>query len=446
MISAPAIAPDIRPDQIAFRRYGLLLKVVALVCILSFPVWLWALFFCAEQDVYAPSFIFTPLFVVACAVGFMPLWRGNPYLKRLLMTGLLARLAVTSLYIWIGVTVYGGSVDAFHYWAMGMQVVRDFSVVGWSAFQPPFWSTNLINNLCGFIQLGTGNTLPGLFVLFSLAALWGGYFFYRAFCIAFCTGDTALYGMMAVLLPSILFWSSAIGKDALSQLFIGLTAYGFARVCQRLEMRSLLICALGIAGVLAVRPHIAAMLAVAVALPFAIGKGRGGWANLAAKIVLIPVLVGVSLWVVGQAGEFLGLETADSQSGIEKVDVLTKGTQIGGSAFNTGQSVVMRVAESPFLIFRPFPWEVNGTMAAVASLEAVGLLWFAWKRRRRFWAAVRQWREPFVAFIFMYTLVFSVAFAAATSNFGILVRERIMMVPLLLMLFCARVGNSPARR
>ncbi len=190
----------------------------------------------------------------------MPLWRGNPYLKQLLSTGILARLAAASLYIWIGVFIYDASVDSFHYWSVGLQRAADFSVVGWSAFQPPFWNTNLINNICGFIMLAIGNTLPGLFVLFTLAALWGGYLFYRAFCIAFPTGDTALYGMLALLLPSNLFWSSAIGKDALAQLFIGLAAFGFAKVCRRLETRSILICAAGTAGVLAVRPHIAAML------------------------------------------------------------------------------------------------------------------------------------------------------------------------------------------
>jgi hypothetical protein len=402
------------------------------------------MFFSAPQDVYAPSLIFTPLIVIACLVGFIPLWRGNPYLKQLLGAGILARLAATSLYIWMGVYLYDMSVDAFHYWGVGMQRAQDFSAIGWSAFPPPYWSTNLINNISGFLMLATGNTLTGLFVLFSMAALWGGYFFYRAFCIAFPSGSTALYGILVVLLPSTLFWSSAIGKDAPAQLFIGLTAYGYAKTCQRLEIRSILICALGIAGVLAVRPHIAAMLAVAVTLPFAIGKSRGGWKNLAAKMLLIPLLAGVSLWLVTQAGQFVGLETADSQNGIEQVNRLTKSTQIGGSAFNSGQPLSVRIAESPFLIFRPFPWEARGGTAAVAALEALGLLWFAWKRRRSLMAAVRRWREPFITFILVYSVLFSVAFAAATSNFGILVRERIMMVPLLLMLFCAKldVGNA----
>ena len=445
MSTVPAFVPNIHPViDGRSRRYLLVGRLVALGCILSSPVWLWALFFSAAEDALAPSLIFTPLIVVACVVGFTPLWRGNPYLKNLLGAGILARLAATSLYIWLGVFVYETSVDAFHYWSVGMQRAEDFSVVGWRAFQPPYQSTNLINNICGFIMLATGNTLPGLFVLFSLAALWGGYFFYRAFCISFPKGNTMLYGMLALLLPSNLFWSSAIGKDALAQLFIGLTAYGFARICQKLGTRSILICAAGIAGVSAVRPHIAAMLAVAATLPFVVGRSRGGWKNLASRVVLIPLLIAVSLWVVSQAGQFVGIETADSQSGIDTINRLTKSTQIGGSAFNSGQSLLVRVAESPFLMFRPFPWEATGGMAAVAAVEALGLLWFAWKSRRVLLMTLRHWREPYITFILTYSLLFSVAFAAATSNFGILVRERIMMVPVLLMLFCSELEQGRA--
>jgi hypothetical protein len=447
MSSSPTLAREIQPSEIvARRRYAFLARLVALGCVLSSPIWLWALLFSVNQDAQAPSLIFVPLMVAACIVAFAHLWRGDRYLEQLLSAGILARLAAASLYIWIGVSVYDGSVDAFHYWTVGMQRANEFSFTGWSAFPPPFWNTNLINNICGFIMLATGDTLPGLFVLFTLAALWGGYFFYRAFCIAFPAGDIALYTILVFLLPSNLFWSGAIGKDALAQLFIGLTAFGYAKVCHRLELRAILTCAIGIAGMLAVRPHIAAMLAVAVTLPFVIGRSRGGARNLAAKIVLIPLLVAISLLVISQAGEFVGLETADSQSSVNTVDRLTKSTQIGGSAFNSGQSLSVRAAQSPFLLFRPFPWEVSSSMSAVASVEALGLLWFAWKRRLGLIAAFRGWREPFVAFILTYSFIFSIAFAAATSNFGILVRERIMMMPLALMLFCARLDRAGAKQ
>ncbi|HWS97808.1 MAG TPA: hypothetical protein VN620_15185, partial [Candidatus Methylomirabilis sp.] len=116
MSSIPTAATQNLPARNAHRRYGRVLRLITLGCILSSPVWLWALLFSADQDSYAPSLIFVPLIIFGCGVAFMPLWRGNPYLKELLTAGILARLSAASLYIWMGVFVYAYSVDGFHYW------------------------------------------------------------------------------------------------------------------------------------------------------------------------------------------------------------------------------------------------------------------------------------------------------------------------------------------
>jgi hypothetical protein len=288
----------------------------------------------------------------------------------------------------------------------------------------------------------TGNALPTLFVIFSLAALWGGYFFYRAFCVAFPQGNRGLYGLLVVLLPSILYWSSAIGKDALEQLFIGISAYGFARVVRRLDFWAILIAAVGIAGASALRPHVGAILAISMLLPFALGRTKGGWMTVTAKIFLLPVLVSCTFFLVKQAQSFVGAESADLQSGIHVLEERNIDTQYGDSTFNQGGSLIKRIVQGPFLPFRPFPWEIHNSMSAVAAVEGLGLFFLLWRKRRECWALIRKWREPYIGFILAFALQFSVIFAAVTSNFGLLVRQRIMLVPIVVMLFCARL---PAR-
>ena len=107
----------------------------------------------------------------------------------------------------------------------------------------------------------------------------------------------------------------------------------------------------------------------------------------------------------------------------------------------------LRLIQGPFLVFRPFPWEAHGAMSAFAALEGLGLFFLAWRKRREIRALTRHWREPYVLFILFFALEFSVIFAASTSNFGILVRQRIMLVPLFLMLLCAKppAGNAVVR-
>lgn len=424
-------------------RYILLTKGILACCLLTAPIWLGALFYSSPGDIpYETSLLFVPLVALGCMWMFTFAWRGDPPLRLLFGTSILARLAATSVYIWMGVVIYGESVDAFHYSSVAVDLAKQFTVIGWAAFKPPYWSTNLINNLCGVICLITGDALPTLMVIFTLAALWGGYFFYRAFCIAFPNGDYRLYAMLIIFFPSILFWSSAIGKDALEQLFIGLTSYGFARWIKKPGLRSGLICAAGGGGAFLVRPHIGAILFIACMVPYTFAGRSRSWVRTAAKVVLMPVLIASTIYIIAFAGSFVGVEGDDAQSGINAANRLTHSSQIGGSAFNEGQSLPVRMALSPFLIFRPLPFEVHNAMAGIASLEGLGFLVFCWIKRRRLKAALRCWRSPYVSFILIYATEFSLAFAAATSNFGILVRQRIMLLPLVFMLFCVNLSKS----
>ena len=421
----------------AWARYTAIIRLVGFVSILCMPFSLWALFWSSPGDYpFFPSMLYVPLVTCCCVLMFNLLRPGDRFVKLLFGVGIAAHLVATGAYVWMGFNVYGG--DALDYWSAGLNLAEQFSVVGWAAFHPPYSSSNLVCNICGIITLVTGNALPTLFVIFSLTALLGGYFFYRAFCLAFPQGNMGLYGLLVVLLPSIVFWSSAIGKDALEQLFIGISAYGFARVTKRLDAPAILVCIIGVAGTIAIRPHIGAIVAMSMLVPFAISKTRGGWMTMAAKILLLPLLAAGTLLIVGQSEEFVGMQNNDLASAIKTLNSQQKNVNYGGSSVNEGASLPRRIGESPFIMFRPLPWEVHNAAAGISSLEGMGLLLVCWGKRREFWALLRSWREPYVGFLLLYSLEFSVIVASATGNFGILVRQRIMLLPLALMLFCAK--------
>jgi hypothetical protein len=430
-------------ERRASVRYYRIARLAGVVGIICSPAALWALFWTSPRDYpFLSSMLFVPLVVCGCAFLFSRLWRQDRFVRLLFAAGITVRLVAAGVYVWVGFFVFNVAADAFHYWSIGLVLANEFSGHGWAAFRPPWLSTNLVDNICGIITVVTGNAMPTLFVIFALAGLWGGYFFYRAFCISFPEGNRGLYGLLIVLLPSILYWSSAIGKDAMEQLFIGIAAYGFARTIRRLDVRAFIISAIGVTGAAAFRPHVGAMLAISMLLPFALGKTKGGWMTVTIKILLLPVLVGCTYLLVKQAQSFVGAEGADLHSGMQVLEDRNLDTQLGGSTFNQREPLAWRILQGPFLPFRPFPWEAHNLFSAVAALEGLGLFFLAWRRRRECWALMRKWRDPYVGFVLAYALQFSVIFAAATSNFGILVRQRIMVVPIVLMLFCAKL---PAR-
>jgi hypothetical protein len=422
-------------------QYSRVIRLVAFASIATSPLWLVALFFTSPQDYsYASSLICVPLLAVVCAVVIAHFTQGDPYLRRLSMASLVAHMAASSFFLWVGIAVYGGVADTFHYWTVGVGIAKTFPIVGWSVFQPPYWSTNLIFNLCGLAALLIGDALPALFIASSFISLAGGYLFYRAFVIAFPDGDRWLFGLLVMFMPSILFWSSFIGKDAPIQFFIGLTCFGFARLTQRPGPRSVLFCTLGLGGALLIRAHVAAMLALAMTFAYVAGKPKTGSGNKAAKLILIPILLAGSYFLVSQAKNLVDSQSdnANSSNVVQEANTLTKFSQTGGSSFNEGVSLPVRIAESPFLIFRPFPWEMHSSMAVASAVESLGLLFLCWRRRREIWSTLRQWRNPYTSFIVMYALIFLVTFGGAISNLGTLLRQRIMMTPVVLMLICAK--------
>jgi hypothetical protein len=180
------------------------------------------------------------------------------------------------------------------------------------------------------------------------------------------------------------------------------------------------------------------MLAIAITFPFVVGKSRTGSTGTIAKIILIPMMLVGTYFLVSQAENFIDLPDEHPTGVVQEANSITKNSQIGGSAFNEGVSLPVRIVESPFLMLRPFPWEMRNALAIAPALESIGLILLCWLRRREIWSTLRHWRDPYVGFILMYSVVFLVTFGGAISNFGILVRQRIMLTPLILMFICAK--------
>ena len=387
------------------------------------------------------SLVFIPSLAIACTVAVASFTWHDAYLRRLMFASLWAHIAASALFLWIGFAVYGGTADAFHYWTVGLMRAADFQSLGWAAFPGPYWSTNLIGNICGVAALLIGDALPTAFIAFALVPLGGTYLFYRAFEVAFPNGDRWLFGVLVALLPSLLFWTSFVGKDSLIQIFIALTCFGFARVIVQTDLRAVLACAIGLFGVLLIRVHIAIMLAIAITFPFAVSRSRAGRANIVLKILLVPLLTWGTYILIRNAQSMLGLPDNPSATVLDQEKAAALNSQIGGSAFNGGASLPVRISEAPFLMFRPFPWEVHNLLGIASAVESLGWICLCWSRRREIWWTIRHWRDPYISFLLVYAFVFVIMFAGAINNFGILLRQRIMLTPLALMVICAKTRS-----
>ena len=97
-------------------------------------------------------------------------------------------------------------------------------------------------------------------------------------------------------------------------------------------------------------------------------------------------------------------------------------------------------------MFRPFPTEAHNRQALFASAESallLGLLALWWRRLARVPRAML--RNPYVMFAVVYAMGFVVAFSSF-SNFGILARQRVQVLPLVLAVVLAAAPLARKRR
>ncbi len=239
-----------------------------------------------------------------------------------------------------------------------------------------------------------------------------------------------------MLLPSVSFWSSSIGKDAISFFAVSLFAWGITMDRAKLwpVMVSVVLMAL-------VRPHIAVILAGTV-MGAAILNVRQ--APLRGMLAGIMGIVGAA-FLVPIVMQSMSLETL----GIDDLGTVIEGrensNQQGGSSIDiSSMSFPLKVFS---YMFRPLPNEAGDIIQLINSFENVFLLLiflaglyalFARFKARNFFGALP---------LLVLGVGILVLLALTTANMGIAVRQKWMaLVPLLVFVSAFLETKLPSLR
>lgn len=384
------------------------------------------------------------LVLVVVAVGILAVFliprlaqrEGEDFLLRVLVSGLLLKLGFAMVRNWVSFGVYGGVADATRYNNSGTAIAQHIWRLEFEEVVPFLqWGTRFVEFFTGVIYSVVGPTLYGGYLIYALLAFLGSYCFYMAFRVAFPEGNKRLYAILVFLFPSILFWPNGIGKDALIFLCIGLSAYGSA-LLTRERLQGLVPLALGLWGALWIRPHIAAMLVLALVLALVV-RGVGKRASRPATFAIGLLVVGVLVWfLLPRAIAFIGLEELSPEGIFSTLQIRQSLSYRGGSAFQVMD--ITNPLTFPMamitLLFRPFPWEAHNVQALIQSLEGVlvmGLI--LWRIKSLGRAVASSISNAYLRYILIYIIGFVIAFSIV-SNFGIVARERAMMLSFFFML------------
>ena len=362
--------------------------------------------------------------------------RHSSGLANIITIALVAKMVGAYVRYLIEYHVYSGA-DTRLYHNSGVRIAETYSEGGQSlaSLFPTSYGTRFIEELNGVVALLTGRSLLASFMVFSWLGFLGLWAFVAAIRRAVPDVDVRLYAILVLFLPSSLFWSSALGKDAWMLFGLGLIATGVARVLTY-QARGLIFMGAGVLATAMVRPHVTVLVLAAFALSLVLIRGRQGRP-------LSPVLTLVTVVSIAAAAAFASgpLEKLlpRSQEGFSAVlEATTEQSSIGGSEIevSTPNSPLEYPAAFLTVLFRPLPFEARTFTQLLSSLESAALLTLviAW-RRRVFGAVGRILGDPFLRFAVLYTLAFAFAWSSV-GNLGIMARQRVQVLPFLLILLC----------
>lgn len=374
----------------------------------------------------------------------------EPWLPRFVVLGVVFKLVASYARYWTLVDTYEGAGDASIYHEYGAQ-----HAAGLTDPLPDLRKTNFVKWLIAHVYDFVGVDMMAGFFVFGLAAFVGSYLWYRATAKSVPFIDKRLYCAFVFFLPSIAFWPSSIGKEALMQLGIGLAALGTAFMVGSQMVRGLLIAAPGGWLMWVVRPHLLALVTFAGAVAYAMGRrlnrpGKPVNVSVTRPIGIVVVAV-LSVFAISQAMHFLGMQEFSINAIESELNEQAGNTAQGGSQIEEepGDQTLTPLSlpqGAVTVLLRPFVWEVESGTQILASIEAAAITLLVVKRRKSLLLSLTRARSaPFLLYCWTLTALYATAFSSF-SNMGLLVRQRSLVLPAFFVLLCVDVGLAERTR
>ncbi len=379
--------------------------------------------------------------------GVMAGKKDKSWLPSLILWAFAAKMVGSLARFWM-VTVLYGSGDSYRYHIFGIinaNVWRAFGVAESTAGGQGTAFTEVVTS---FLYAIYTPTFLGGFVIFAFIAFLGQLLFLAAFRPWFGQEKRRLYAFAVLFFPSLVFWPSSIGKDALMVFGLGLATYGASRLLRDYEIGSLFVMVPGLWLASSIRPHVAGIFGIAMVFGMLLGKAPKKMQGHPKRFMMIlTALAGAAILLATFSATFgVTVEGGDtSQDAGEFLADVNEQTGTGGSAIEGGGGIASP-AQLPLAIitvlFRPLIHEGTSAQVIVSALEGTAMLALVIWKFPTIWRNKGLIREkPLIMLCFFYTGGFVLAFSAIL-NLGILARQRVQVLPFFLALIVALAWNE----
>ena len=387
--------------------------------------------------------------VVVVAAAFVVQRRIGGRLGQLLFLGLCLRIIGSTLRLEVIERAYGGGSDAKNYMYYGKLYAERIADFDLSFFlgddqlaDSRWWGTQFVRNVTAVVIFFIGDNIRAAFLIFSCFSFLGLYFIIEAFGNACGRDHRSEYARWALFWPSLWFWPSSVGKEALLTLGLGLFIWGYVGRRGTMEWRALLG---GLFIAFAIRPHVAMIFALSLAVAEFLRQGPRGTRGKLVTGLAVAVLLAIS---VRTGLSQLGLADADLEGIEEFFEHRSFSTEQGGSRIYRARGPLAIPVAFMNVFLRPFPWEATG-IQILSGAE----IWFFWgmlfSYRRGLGAVKRIWRtNRFTVLAAPLGMSLAMLYGLAFANLGIIARQRVLVLPFVVSLLAlTRIyGPRPAPR
>jgi hypothetical protein len=270
--------------------------------------------------------------------------------------------------------------------------------------------------------------------------LWSVYLVYRATVLFLGHEDRRLLWILGIT-PTILFWSSILGKDPLAMFGIAIYTYGVVRLLTMKSWSSFITIALGIAIASAIRLWLAPIMILPVV-------GTIWWSSKSVAIKAFVAIAGVVAFVYAAQPLMVKFKAASAKELLEQIAKRGEGYNRGGSStgisvdINSWSDFIEFAPKGAFAaLFRPLPGEVMNPFGLLAGVEDLVLLMLLARAAFRFHLA--DLRDPVILWAILFCLIWSAIHGIISAhNLGVAVRYRLQILPVLLLMMLYLGGKD----
>lgn len=272
------------------------------------------------------------------------------------------------------------------------------------------------------------------FLIFNLIGTIGVFFFYLALkeISDIKKNKRNEFFIIIFLLPSLYFWSSAIGKDALSFLSVCIFVWSSINLKNRINF-----IILATILIFLVRPHIAPIITTSLFISLIFYSKF----NLKNKILYLIICTLITLFAASYAFKYIGIPDFINyypfQINFQSLFDFISKREIANQSLTAGVDIS---SMNPFIkiftyLYRPLPFEVKNIYQFFASIENIVLILICFfgilgLLNKDYYSCENQSRLILV----IYTILIVFILSYTSANLGVNSRQKWMIFPVILTL------------